>query len=138
MSETTKRYFNWFNTGLGSVRSAFEKGEYDCETGECKKLELEGFPTDEQVVFASYDGDYDGHAVVLFERDGKLLEVQGSHCSCNGLEGDWKPNEVTWDALKLRLDEIEREKAHGYNWGFLHQHGEGAQDAFIELVKSRV
>lgn len=40
-------------------------------------------------------GYYDGEACVIFERAGKLYEVNGSHCSCNGLEGQWSPEETS-------------------------------------------
>lgn len=32
--------------------------------------------------------------------DGKLYEVNGSHCSCYGFEGQWSPEETTVDYLK--------------------------------------
>lgn len=47
--------------------------------------------------------DYCGYAWVLFERDGKLFEVHGSHCSCHGFEGQWKPEETTFQALRDRV-----------------------------------
>lgn len=41
-----------------------------------------------EVLLASYGTpDYEGYAFVLFLRDGKLWEVNASHCSCYGLEG---------------------------------------------------
>jgi hypothetical protein len=49
--------------------------------------------------------DYQGSAIVIFEKDGKLFEVYGSHCSCNGLEGQWEPEETSWEALKRRNDQ---------------------------------
>lgn len=56
------------------------------------------------ILFASYGEDnYSGDAWVLFEQDGKLFEVNGSHCSCYGLEGQWEPEEVTLEALEYRL-----------------------------------
>ena len=50
-------------------------------------------------------GDYDGSAFVLFERDGKLYEVNGGHCSCYGLEEQWDPEETTLEALRHRIKE---------------------------------
>lgn len=47
-------------------------------------------------------GSYDGYSLVVFEKDGKLYEVNGSHCSCSGLEGQWQPEETSWEALKMR------------------------------------
>ncbi len=48
--------------------------------------------------------NYSGSAFVLFEKEGKLYEVNGGHCSCNGLEDQWTPEETTWEALKHRYD----------------------------------
>jgi len=50
-------------------------------------------------------GDYDGSAFVLFERGGKLYEVNGGHCSCNGLEGQWSPEETSAAELIHRIKE---------------------------------
>jgi hypothetical protein len=47
-------------------------------------------------------GSYCGYSLVIFEKDGKLYEVNGSHCSCHGLEGQWEPEETSWEALKMR------------------------------------
>jgi hypothetical protein len=40
--------------------------------------------------------DYSGSAFVVYRdrRDGKIYEVHGGHCSCNGLEGQWEPEEA--------------------------------------------
>ena len=56
------------------------------------------------ILFASYgSGNYEGDAFVLFERDGKLYEVNGSHCSCHGLEGGFAEEETTIEAIAHRL-----------------------------------
>jgi hypothetical protein len=47
-------------------------------------------------------GSYCGDSLVIFEKDGKLFEVNGSHCSCSGLEGQWEPEETSWAALSKR------------------------------------
>lgn len=66
--------------------------------------------TDEQlkgakILLASYGtGGYEGSAFVLFRRGGKLFEVNGSHCSCYGLEDQWDPQETTKAELMHRLD----------------------------------
>lgn len=52
--------------------------------------------------YYSYE-DYSGEAFVLFEQDGKLYEVNGSHCSCNGLEDQWSPEETSAEAIEKRL-----------------------------------
>ena len=51
---------------------------------------------DYEIIVAVYSyEDYDGSAYVLARKDGKLFEVEGGHCSCYGLEGQWKPSEVS-------------------------------------------
>ncbi|MES2382639.1 MAG: hypothetical protein V4538_16440 [Bacteroidota bacterium] len=56
------------------------------------------------ILFASYGEDnYSGDAFVLFEQDGNLYEVNGSHCSCHGLEGQFTKEETTIEALNHRL-----------------------------------
>ncbi len=59
---------------------------------------------DKKILFASYSyRNYTGDAWVLFEQDGKLYEVNGSHCSCYGLEGQFQPEETELKALEFRL-----------------------------------
>ncbi len=59
---------------------------------------------DANILLAWYGyGDYDGSAFVLFERDDKLYEVNGGHCSCYGLEDQWVPEETSVDALRYRI-----------------------------------
>ena len=63
----------------------------------------EDFPTEEQIIFAAYEGgSYEGAAIVVYEKDGKLFEVNGSHCSCHGLEDQWSPEETSKEALGMR------------------------------------
>jgi hypothetical protein len=58
-----------------------------------------------EILLASYgQGNYEGDAFVLFRKDGKLYEVNGGHCSCYGLEGQWEPEETTVDALRYRVE----------------------------------
>jgi hypothetical protein len=45
------------------------------------------------------DWGYYGQAEVLFEKDKKLYSVQGSHCSCHGLEEQWVPQETDWKTV---------------------------------------
>ena len=59
-----------------------------------------------EVLLASYSyEDYSGLAFVLFRKDGELFEVNGSHCSCYGLEDQWEPEQTTVAALRYRLDQ---------------------------------
>lgn len=72
----------------------------------------EQFRMDEQelagctILFAAYELDYlQSQALVVFERKGQLYEVNGSHCSCYDLEGQWEPEETSVEALRHRLNE---------------------------------
>lgn len=58
------------------------------------------------VLFAIYTyEEYTGEALVIFERNGRLYEVHGAHCSCRGLEGQWdEEEEVSLIDLKYRLE----------------------------------
>lgn len=67
------------------------------------------------LAFYEYE-DYSGYAFVLFERDGLLYEVNGSHCSCYGLEGQWEPEETSVDALRHRI--VEGSLGSGYHGDF--------------------
>lgn len=124
------------------------QSKYNEETDEYEQdlLDLENFPTEENLLFASYGGGcYEGDALVIFEHEGTLYEVHGSHCSCNGLEGQWEPGVVTWPALRLRVDAEAAERAQAmkeerdvYSWDeVLHEHDADAQEAFRALVLSK-
>lgn len=58
------------------------------------------------ILFAYYEyiDSYNAESFVLFEKDEKLYEVNASHCSCYGLEGQWEPEETTIEELLYRLD----------------------------------
>lgn len=57
---------------------------------------------DAEVIFAIYDcPPYEGYAICLYKRDGKLFEVNDSYCSCYGLE-NWVPEETSVDAVLMR------------------------------------
>lgn len=60
-----------------------------------------------EVLLASYSQEcYEGSAFVLLRKDGELYEVNGGHCSCNGLEGQWEPELTTVAALRARKDDF--------------------------------
>ncbi len=70
------------------------------------------------VLYAKYECEcYEGQAEVIYEKDGELFEVSGSHCSCYGLENQWEPMRIVVGALRMRpqwrelasdlIDEIE-------------------------------
>lgn len=48
--------------------------------------------------------EYEGSAFVLFLKEDKLYEVNGGHCSCYGLEGQWEPEETSVKAIGHRLE----------------------------------
>lgn len=94
---------NYRGTGLVGVKADFEIGD-DALVGV-------------EILLASYTYEsYSGEAFVLFSRDGKLWEVNGSHCSCYGLEGQWEPEETSVESIERRIstgrfDNIRRELA---------------------------
>lgn len=93
---------------------------------------IEGFPTDGEILFASYGGaSYEGDAFVLYARDGKLYEASGSHCSCFGLEGQWAPEETTVEALAMR----DRPTKERYSYHFLSDHDNEAVETYWALVE---
>jgi hypothetical protein len=67
-----------------------------------------------RILLASYTYEnYEGDAFVLFVRGRKLYEVNGGHCSCFGLEQQWKPEKTTVRELRHRL----KEGTLGQAWG---------------------
>jgi len=76
----------------------FKSEEDVMQNFEITSEQLEGV----EILYATYYGGYDGEAHVIFRKDDKLYEVNGSHCSCYGLEGQWKPEETTVAALLFR------------------------------------
>ena len=58
-----------------------------------------------ELLYAEYEhSNYEGNAFVLFRENGRLYEVNAGHCSCNGLENQWEPEETTIAELKYRLE----------------------------------
>ena len=53
-------------------------------------------------VFSVYEqGGYEGDCFVIYSYDGvEFFMTSGSHCSCFGLEGQWSPDETTYEALR--------------------------------------
>jgi hypothetical protein len=59
---------------------------------------------DEKILFATYaEYSCEGSAWVLFVKGKTLYEVNGGHCSCYGLEDQWKPERVSLKELEHRL-----------------------------------
>lgn len=87
---------DWDN---GNYYVGFEGIKYDFLISD---VELEG--VDILLAYYSYEQyEAEGLAFVLFRKDGALYEVNGGHCSCYGLEGQWKPEEVSLEELEHRL-----------------------------------
>lgn len=94
----TSKFFGRWSDYAGMV-SDFTSYEWQDDRNKVPEdMALEG-----EIILAAYGGgSYEGDAFVLFERDGKLYEVNGSHCSCYGLEDQWTPEETSWAALAMR------------------------------------
>ena len=61
-------------------------------------------PVNEELIYSNYRMDgYEGSALILYERDEVLWEVHGDHCSCYGLEGQWDPEETSYEILYIQL-----------------------------------
>ena len=79
--------------------AGFESQEDMMNGFEITSEQLEGV----EILYACYDGGgYEGEAHVIFRKEGKLYEVNASHCSCYGLDGQWEPEETTVAALLFR------------------------------------
>lgn len=127
------RYFGEWSDHAGMVR---DWSSYDYSERYAPRVP-EGMPTDAEVLLAAYDHEgYTGSAFVIFERDGKVYENEGSHCSCHGLEDQWSPTEVTWPALALRVPLILK-ALESNDYGPLYSYGPEVRRAFVSLVKSR-
>lgn len=81
---------DWEHGGLNAMMADFYISEKEIQGAE--------------ILLASYTyEDYSGSAFVLFRREGKWFEVNGSHCSCYGLENQWEPEEVRPRELYHRI-----------------------------------
>ena len=88
--------------GFANKKDVFQEFSHGWETVD---EDLKDWYKNCKVLFAWYlYEDYDGSAFVLVERDGVLYEVNGGHCSCYGLEGQWDPEETSVDVLKHRME----------------------------------
>lgn len=58
------------------------------------------------VLYGFYDQEmYEGYSRVIYKtKDNKVFEVNGSHCSCYGLEEQWQPEEVDLKELRHRAE----------------------------------
>lgn len=57
------------------------------------------------IIYHNYDrSDWQGRAFTLYRKDDVLYEVNGSHCSCYNLEGQWDPEKTSYDAILFRIN----------------------------------
>lgn len=77
-------------------------GEFSNKQCIIKEFQLEDNALNDcAILFATYDIEgYEGSALILFVKQGKIYIVEGSHCSCMGLEGQFDAEEISPDALK--------------------------------------
>lgn len=86
-----------------SIECPYPNNEYYKEEKQRLKEKLKEWDKI-NILFASYGSDnYCGDAFVLFEKEGKLYEVNAGHCSCYGLEEQFSPEETTLESLRQRL-----------------------------------
>lgn len=76
-------YINGFSTT--ELRDSLVN-EFQIKPDEADKLHRAEFI----VALYTYE-DYSGQALVVYRIDNVLYEVNGSHCSCYGLEDQWDP-----------------------------------------------
>jgi len=93
-----KIFFENF-TCVDDIKSSFYISDKDLEGAE--------------IIYAMYDcPQYEGYAHIIYIKDGKLYEVNGSHCSCSGLEDQWKPEETSLSVLMFRPNVSDLAKAN--------------------------
>lgn len=97
---------NWTNCSVKDVFEEFDEMRWSNYSENTEKTPIEEKPEfkNAEILLASYGTpSYEGYAFVLFIREGKLYEVNASHCSCHGLEGQWSPEETTIEELEHRI-----------------------------------
>lgn len=106
--------------------------EYDSE--DKKKNILELMPEPEKVYLAIYGGgSYDGDALVAYRQGNRYFTVEGGHCSCYGLEGQWNPEEYQDRDLFLKSLDRRIEQA----WDESSEYPTSSKTIW-KLIKSRV
>lgn len=74
----------------------------------------EPYPDEVLIAFYGYES-YTGVSIVIYRNKEKYYLVESGHCSCNGLEGTWRPEEYSTKdlflaCLKKRTDYAETKK----------------------------
>lgn len=80
-----------------------------------------------EILVASYvREDWSGQAIVIYREGGELFIVEGSHCSCYGLEDQWNPD-------RIDLAYIDYRTRNG-NWFWSYP---GYNAEFIQALKTQ-
>ncbi|AKH21791.1 hypothetical protein [Sedimenticola thiotaurini] len=91
MESKTQFLNDWEGGGVELIKRAFKIGDES----------LSGI----ELLLASYSRDaFCGEAFVLFRRGMSLYEVNASHDSSDGMDGQWEPEETLLMALEFRLE----------------------------------
>ncbi len=91
MESKTQFLNDWEDGGVEVIKRAFRIGDES----------LSGI----ELLLASYSRDaFCGEAFVLFRRGMSLYEVNASHDSSDGMDGQWEPEETLLMALEFRLE----------------------------------
>lgn len=119
---------------------------FSCKEDIIKEFEIDPKELEGAGVLLAYYhiGDYgcDSSAFVLYEKDGQLYEVHGSHCSCHGLGeldysgtpgSQWDPEETTVEALEHRLTK----GSLGYVGGYDDEGYAKESKIVVDYLKSR-
>ena len=126
MQAEHKVFGRW--TEYGDIWESFDPYTYSYEPN--AEPQPASFPTEQELLFASYGGgSYEGDAVIIWERNGQLYEAHASHCSCYGLEGQFSPEETSLGALAMR-----ETKKNGASYYFLSEHEGAAYIAYWSMV----
>ena len=81
--------------------SAFFRGFHSADS--VRAAFGDGPPDGAEILFAWYGIEfYEGHALVIYVHGGQMYEVHGSHCSCYGLERQWRPEATDAELLRRR------------------------------------
>lgn len=105
---------NW-----GDVAQEFTNRSWSDSDDVTRLKALAVIPEPEQVLYAEYKQEgYEGSAWVVYRNGDKFYSVEGSHCSCYGLEDQWKPEEYDRETflgvMNRKLEEASKPDAYNY------------------------
>lgn len=93
-------------------------------------------PEPEEVIFAGYNTpSYEGYALVIYRNGEDYFSVEGSHCSCYGLEGQWKPEQYTKEVLRQVWErKLENLEKRDYNSDYDYERKDVAKSILEKLA----